>query len=178
MGALFETDEDGKNRLWKLPFTPEGKVPHGASPSLYMRTPFNMSVTRFSPEPSPHWIAYGSDESGQMEIYIDTFPEPSGKKRISTAGGRYPRWRGDGRELFYESADHKLMAVSLKLGANAVEFSAPHDLFPLPAVSPAGATFEPSRDGKRFLVLMTHEDSAQSLTVIVNWPALLRKGAQ
>jgi hypothetical protein len=71
-----------------------------------------------------------------------------------------------------------LMAVSLKLGSDSVEIlSAPRELFPLPLRSSAGPTYQPSRDGQQFLVLTTPETSLQSLTLIVNWPSLLKKGA-
>jgi hypothetical protein len=122
-------------------------------------------------------VAYASDESGQYEIYIDAFPEPRGKKRISTAGGRSPQWGPGGRELYYVSREDKLMAADLKLGAETVESSAPRELFPLSLRSAAGATYQVSRDGKRFLVLTNAETVPQPLNVIVNWPALLRRGA-
>ena len=70
------------------------------------------------------------------------------------------------------------MAVSLKLGPNGVEPSAPRELFQLPLrATIAGPTYQPSRDGQRFLVLTSPETSQQSLNVIVNWPALLQKAA-
>jgi hypothetical protein len=149
----------------------------GATPAPYLRTRFNESSGHFSPAPSPRWVAYVSDESGQPEVYIDAFPEPRGKKRISTAGGAFPQWGAGGRELFYVSLENKLMAVNLNLGADSVDPSVPHELFPLPVRSPAGATYAPSRDGQRFLVLTNAEPAPQALTVIMNWPALLKKGA-
>src|SRR6516225_3908989 len=119
-------------------------------------------------------VAYTSDESGGQEVYVDAFPEPRGKKRISTAGGGSPSWGTAGRELFYVSPENKLMAVSLKLGSDSVEIlSAPRELFPLYLRSAAGSTYQPSRDGQQFLVLTTPERSPQSLTLIVNWPSLL-----
>jgi eukaryotic-like serine/threonine-protein kinase len=86
-----------------------------------------------SPETSPHWVAYQSDESGRYEIYLQAFPEPRGATRISTGGGQFPEWAPSGRELFYVSPDNKLMAVSLKIGGVSVQPSAPRELFPLPA---------------------------------------------
>jgi Tol biopolymer transport system component len=174
---IREGTPDTKYDLWKLPMTPEGRVREGAKPLPYLQTQFSESEGRFSPEPSPRWVAYMSDDSGRPEVYIDAFPEPRGKKPISTGGGTFPKWGAGGRELYYISPENKLMVVSLKLGSDTVEPSAPRELFQLPLRSPAGPTYEPSRDGQRFLVLTSPEQAQQPLTVIVNWPALLKKGA-
>jgi Tol biopolymer transport system component/predicted Ser/Thr protein kinase len=174
-----EIAPDTKADLWKIAVTPDGKMQEGSAPSPYLRTPSNEFSGRFSPEPSPHWVAFMSDETGQMEVYIDSFPEPHGKKRISTAGGFFPEWAARSRELFYMSLDNKLMSVSLRLGGGTVEVSAPRELFQLPILGliPAGSPYEVSRDGQRFLALTSPAASPQSLTLIVNWPALLKKGA-
>jgi Periplasmic component of the Tol biopolymer transport system len=172
-----EAGPDTKYDIWKLPVTPDGTMQTGASPTPYLRTRFNESMARFSPEPSPRWVAYVSDESGRPEVYLDAFPEPHHKQRISTTGGQFPQWAADGRELFYVSPENTLMAVSLKAGSDMAEPSAPRELFKLPLRSNVGATYEPSRDGQRFLVLTNPEAGKQSLTVVVNWPALLKKAA-
>jgi eukaryotic-like serine/threonine-protein kinase len=171
-----EVDPRTLRDLWILPVTPDGRVQPGAEPTLYLRTPFNESQGRFAPDPSPRWIAYQSDESGRYEIYIQSFPDPHGATRISTSGGQYPQWSPDGRELFYVSPDHKLMVVSIKLGADSVQPSAPHELFTLPADDLA-STFSPyevAPDGQRFLV-RTESEQITPLTVVMNWPALLKK---
>jgi predicted Ser/Thr protein kinase len=174
----WENDPDTRGDLWKVAVTPDGKMQEGSEPTPYLRTPSHESNGRFSPEPSPRWVAFSSDETGQLEVYIDTFPEPHGKKRISTAGGSFPEWAAGGRELFYMSLDNKLMSVGLSLGAGAVEVSAPRELFQLHMfLIPAGSPYEVSRDGQRFLALTSPEAGPQSLTVIVNWPSLLKKGA-
>jgi Tol biopolymer transport system component/predicted Ser/Thr protein kinase len=173
-----ETQPDTKYDIWKLPVTADGTMQEGVSPKPYLRTRFNEWMARFSPEPSPRWVAYMSDESGRPEIYVDAFPEPRNKKRISANGGQSPQWGADGRELFYVSPDNVLMAVTLKLGAETAEPSAPRELFTLPLrSSAAGATYEPSRDGQRFLVLTNPEGAKESLNVVVNWPALLKRAA-
>jgi hypothetical protein len=79
--------------------TPEGKLREGAEPKPYLRAPFNEMNGRFSPEPSPRWVAYRSDESGRNEVYIDSFPQPRGKKQISTAGGGNPQWGAGSRAV-------------------------------------------------------------------------------
>jgi serine/threonine protein kinase len=177
--VLFrERSPDTGYDLWKLPMTPDGKMQEGMEPTPYLRTRFNEQQGHFSPEPNSQWVAYTSDETGRQEVYVDAFPEPRGPKRISTAGGASPSWGTAGRELFYVSPENELMAVSLKLGSDSVEIlSAPRELFPLSLRSSAGPTYQPSRDGQQFLVLTTPETSPQSLTLIVNWPSLLKKGA-
>jgi len=173
-----EMSPDTKYDIWKLPLTADGKMQEGVAPTPYLNTRFNELQARFSPEPSPRWVAYVSDESGRGEVYVDAFPEPHGKKRISTFGGQYPKWGADGRELFYVSPENKLMVVSLKFGSDSLEPSPPRELSPLPMrATAAGATYEPSRDGQRFLVLTNPDAAQQSLNVVVNWPALLKRGA-
>jgi Tol biopolymer transport system component/predicted Ser/Thr protein kinase len=176
-------DSNTMSDLWIFPMTPDGRMREGVAPKPYLHTPFNESDSRFAPEPSPRWVAYQSDESGRFEVYIDAFPESRGRKRISTAGGQFPEWGAGGRELFYLSPDDKLMEVSLKVGADTIESSAPRELFqlPLPGFGVGGGVgrspYEASRDGRRFLVLTSSETAPQPLTVIVNWPALLKKGS-
>jgi hypothetical protein len=148
-------------------------VAPGAAPKPYLRTKFNESLGRFSPESPPRWVAYRSDKTGRDEIYIQAFPEPRGEVQISTAGGQYPRWGAGGRELFYVSLDNRLMVVSLKLSADSVEPSVPRDLFALPAVEMGWSPYEVTQDGQRFLVRAAPREGGQPLAVIVNWPALL-----
>ena len=165
--------------IWVLPVTPEGKPE--ADAKLYIRTPFNEQEGSFSPETSisgPRWVAYDSDESGRYEVYVDSFPEPRGKLRISTDGGTYPKWSPGGRELYYVSRDSKLMAVSLKMGTDSVEPSAPRELFSLSRVDTGESPYEVAADGRRFLVRAPPQrQAAQPLAVIVNWAAALKKGA-
>jgi serine/threonine protein kinase len=161
--------------LWILPVAPDGRLAAGTEAKPYLRTPFNESNARFSPETTPHWVAYQSDESGRYEVYIQSFPEPHGATAISTAGGQFPQWSADGHELFYVSPDDKLMAVSLKLGADSVALSAPSELFRLPVDDIGYSPYEVAPDGQRFLVRAAPQQAAQPLTVIVNWPALLKK---
>ena len=141
----YEFEPDTQSDLWVMPLTPDGKPKAGASAGAgarpYLRTRFNEYQGRFSPEPSPRWVAYTSDESGRDEVYIQAFPEPRGKFQISTGGGRYPEWSPDGRELYYVSADGKLMAAGLKLSADSVAPSTPRELFALPGAG----SFNPTR---------------------------------
>jgi Tol biopolymer transport system component/predicted Ser/Thr protein kinase len=157
--------------IWVLPVTPEG-TPAGA-PQAYLRTRFNERDGEFSPEPNPAWVAHVSDESGQPEVYVQTFPAARGKFQVSAGGGRFPRWGPGGRELFYVSLNDKLMAVDLKLGKDSVEPSAPRELFALPTPTINFIPYDASADGQRFLV-QAPPQQASPLTVIVNWPALVK----
>jgi Tol biopolymer transport system component len=163
--------------LWVLPATPEGKPAPDATPRPYLRTPSNEGWSRFSPETPPRLVAYQSDETGRWEVYIRAFPEPRGATRISTGGGQYPQWGAGAREVFYVSLDNKLMVVSLKPGVDTAEPSTPRELFPLPAADDGWSPYDVTPDGQRFLVRATPGQAAQPLTVIVNWPALLKKEA-
>jgi Tol biopolymer transport system component/predicted Ser/Thr protein kinase len=171
----WELNPNTQRDLWVLPATPGSKPAPDETPKPYLRTPSNEQWGRFSPD--ARWVAYQSDENGPWEVYIQAFPEPHGATRISTGGGKYPQWDAGGRGLFYISLDNKLMAVSLKMGADTVQPSAPLELFPLPAVDDGWSPYDTTADGQRFLVRATPEHGAsQALTVIVNWPALLKEG--
>ena len=175
---LFYENAPGTQRdLWILPVTPQGVVSESKA-RLYLGSSANESWGRFSPEPNPRWVAYQSDELDHFEVYIQSFPEPHGKFRISPRGGSYPMWGPDGHELYYESLDNKLTVVSLKFEADSVTPSAPRELFALPpAQSGRGAPpYDIAPDGKRFAVsVQIRSDSG--LTLVTNWPALLKKGS-
>jgi Tol biopolymer transport system component len=173
----LEVAPDTQRDLWVLPVTPDGRPEAGAKVRPYLRTPFNEYHGRFSPEHSPRWVAYTSDESGRDEVYVQGYPEPRGKFQISTGGGRYPEWSNDGRELYYLSVDGKLMAAGVKLGADSPAPSPPRELFVLRGVARLNTSpYDVAPDGKRFLVQLP-AGGAQSLEVVVNWPALLKQGA-
>jgi Tol biopolymer transport system component len=164
--------------LWILPVTADGKVAPDTKPRPYVRTQFRERAGRFSPEPEPHWVAYVSDESGRDEVYVDAFPEARDKVRISSGGGDSPEWSPDGRGLFYLAPDSKLMEVSLKRRTDSIEPSSTRELFALPISNDGFTPYEVAPGGQKFLVRATPEKQAgRPLTVIVNWPALMKKGS-
>jgi hypothetical protein len=124
---------------------------------------------RFAPGTRARWLAYDSDMSGSPEIYVERVEGERARFKISTAGGSHPRWRHDGRELFYLSRELKLMAVEITLEPR---FSAgiPRALFE-PKVRPTlGQQYDVSADGQRFLALRTVKNQDEPpLTVIQNW---------
>jgi len=170
---LYETSGPETRRdLWVAPMTPDGRPAEGAQPRPYLQGPFAEWQGRFSPEPNPRWVAYQSDETGQNEIYLASFPDARRKLQVTSGGGTFPAWDPDGHELFYISGDGKLTVVGLRMGADGLEPASPQPLFPLAANSYTESPFEVSPDGKRILVNQTEPTS--ELDLVMNWPLLLR----
>jgi Tol biopolymer transport system component len=122
------------------------------------------------------WIAYESNESGRFEIVAQPFPGPGGKLQISTGGGIAPRWRADGRELFYISPDRTLMGVPIAVSRDGktLEPGKPVPLIPgrVQVNSYSGSNKPPydvTPDGQRFLMVVPTEEAPPPITVILNW---------
>ena len=142
-------------------------------PAAVVSTPAGEVSPGFSPD--GRWIVYSSDESGRSEVYVQPFPASGGKWQISTSGGNQPVWSRDGGELFFVSLDSKLMAVNVKTSPG-FEAGAPQALFELPLKSVIGRRYDPSADGKRFLVNATMgEVKSSPVTLVQNWAAGLTK---
>jgi hypothetical protein len=120
-------------------------------------------------------------ESGLFDVYVQSFPMPGAKWQISKNGGYHPRWRGDGKELFYYAADGQLMAVPIQ-GDTTLEIGTPVPLFRLRLLNgPNGAQgfraqYDVTRDGQKFLLNVPVEDApTPPITVVLNWTAGLKK---
>ncbi len=152
---------------------------HKLSPLV--QTPFNEGLGRFAPGPgAPKWVAYLSEESGKNELYVTTMPgQPPGKWQISNGGGYAPRWRGDGRELFFVGPDLRtVMAADIDAGP-VFHAGAPHALFTTAQPIVGIATdqgFAVSPDGKSFLMALPNEGALPSaINVVLHWTADLPK---
>jgi len=134
-----------------------------------LATGANESGAVFSPD--GRWIAYLSDESGADEIYVQSFPAGNERQQISVGGGNQPRWRGDGKEIFYISPDRKVMAVDISSGER-LDVGKPHALFPtriLPLVE-ARNHYDVTSDGQRFVINSRRtQDAALPITVVSGW---------
>lgn len=144
---------------------------------LFLKAPSALRNGQFSPDGK--WVAYASNETGRWEIYVTSFPEARGKWQVSTGGGEQPRWRGDGKELFFLSSDSKVMAVPVTTG---VTFDAgpPVALFQAIPRQPISFydlfVYDVSRDGQRFLIITpVKQAETQPMSIILNWPAKLNK---
>lgn len=141
-------------------------------PVAIAHSPFTERGGHFSPD--GRWVAYHSNESGRFEIYVVPFPDGSGKWQISTGGGIAPRWRRDGRELFFVGPDGRMMAATIAVSGTSLEAAAPLALFQTRIVGGGGNGFDKheyavSADG-RFLINVPAGDSAAApITLLQNW---------
>jgi len=158
-----------KPAVWLLPTT------NGSQPRpLLQSSAFGQGQLQFSPD--AHFIAYCSDESGRLEIYVQPFPLTGEKWQISLNGGDHPIWRKDGKELFYTTSDGKLMAVEIKAGGK-FESSVPKQLFQGSIKFHVdGWSFAPSKDGQKFLVnAYAATNNSSPLTIVLNWTVDLKQ---
>jgi Tol biopolymer transport system component len=147
--------------------------------SVYLAGELDYSQASLSPDDK--WLAYSSNEYGPYEVIVQSFPDPSrGKWKISTNGGSDPRWRSDGRELFYLDSEQRLVAVPITVNRELVP-GRPTPLFSLPMGSrrnPSGSAYvyDAAPDGQRFLISMPMNASRIiPLTVTTNWTSLIEK---
>jgi eukaryotic-like serine/threonine-protein kinase len=164
--------------LWTLSMRPDAANVERKQ-VVFLKSNFNERNGQFSPD--GRWIAYTSDESGTPEVYASPFPSSTtGRLRISTGGGNLPRWRRDGKELFYLAPAGELMAVPIR-SERTLEAGSPMPLFKT-HMADVGSLIEMpfqsyavAPDGQRFLINSIAEDTpAPSLTVVLNWPGGIR----
>jgi Tol biopolymer transport system component len=163
----YEVDPKTGRDLWVLDLTAKERKPR-----VFANAPFDETMAQFSPD--GHWVAYQTNESGQPEIVVQPFPEPNGKWQVSTSGGSSPRWRPDGKELYFVAKDGKLMAVPIKVSGSTFDYGIPQGLFSPRFVSGTIFTinkpqYDVARDG-RFLINQSMEESSTApITLILNW---------
>jgi Tol biopolymer transport system component len=141
--------------------------------SVYLATRFNETMGTVSPD--GRWIAYVSDESGSPEVYVNSFPQPGKKARVSTQGGFGPVWREDGQEVYYVAADGNLTAVRIQTDGSEVSVTMRQLLFKTPTLHTASAErsqYAVLSKGERFVFNAAVDNQPHSsLTVVMNWRA-------
>ena len=163
--------------LWVVPTTGDH------TPSVFLKTPFAERFGVFSPD--GRWVAYQSNESGRIEIYVRPFVPPGGQEsrasdstqwQVSTAGGVTPLWRADGRELYYLNGVGDMMASTITIRGSALEPGPPVRLFPTRIFaggadkdSGQGVQFDVGRDGRFLINTMLKSDSSAPITILQNW---------
>ncbi len=172
-GRFLLYDESNPKTNSDLMLLPDpGGTPGGKKPIPFLQTEFNETNGAFSPDGK--WIAYESDESGKYEIYVQPFPSTGAKGTVSTNGGRWAKWRGDGKELFFLRGS-TLMAVEVKGGAS-FEAGVPQPLFETPLTPSILQRYAVTRDGQRFLIPAPGGDSAATpATVVIDWMAGIQR---
>jgi Tol biopolymer transport system component/predicted Ser/Thr protein kinase len=159
-----------KGDLWVLP--DPGGTPGDKKPVPFLQTEFIEALGVFSPDGK--WVAYQSDESGTFEIYVQTFPSTGAKWQVSKSGGTNAKWRRDGKELFYLSADGKMTVVEVKTSAT-FQRGSPQPLFEVRGTDFFGR-YAVTRDGQRFLITTpVGEAGPTPTTVVINWMAGIKR---
>ena len=167
--------ESGKNDLWVLPLQGDRK------PFLFLQSNFNKEHARFSPD--GHWVAYDSDESGTIQVYVVSFPDAKTKLQVSTDGGAQAIWARNGRELVYrtrivtQNQVIPLMSVEVTPFGNTLRLGVPREIFrPKFFGGPIRSAFDVTPDGNRFLVDSAKEDvPVAPFTLYQNWLAAAPK---
>ena len=164
---VFQHAPRGTNEVWVLPLAGERKpfpLPQAQSPAF---------ASAFSP--NGKWLAYCSSESGEQKIYVVSFPGPGGKWQVSPGGGCYPRWRHDGKELFYLSTDNKIVAAEVRGDASSFSVGAVNALFETRVYRSAFGGFDVAADGQRFIVAYEPGQPNVAITLVENWDGELNK---
>jgi Tol biopolymer transport system component len=160
---LYEKGAFGtRQEIWAAPLSGDRQAFPVVPPGT-----FYSNAPRFSPDGK--WVAYQSNESGRVEVYVVPFRGGQGKWQVSTSGGGFPIWRRDGKEIFYVSADGVLSAVPIVAGSDQIQPGKPQALFRMPADA-----YDVSPDGKRFLLDVVGDQNVKPITVVLNWAADLK----
>ena len=155
--------------LWIVPTTGDPK------PVAIVQPPSTQSnIYSYRVSPDSRWVAYSSNESGQTEVYLTSFPEGKGKWKVSAGSGAFPAWSANAREVFYESISQDFYACTVTVKGTEIEVGAPQHLFhsQTPGI---GGGFDVAPDGRRLLVNRVQEEAQAPLQLITNWPAESKK---
>src|SRR5579859_1992497 len=161
------SEQSPRTGIWALPLFGDRKlIPVAQGQFEYVRP---------SLSPDGNWVAYESSENGNPEVYVVPFPQGKGKWQVSTDGGFWPQWNPAGKELFYISPDYKLMAADIREHATSLDVGSVHELFQAFPAYVATSFYDVAPDGKKFVMVSRTAQSSSPLTLVVNWPALLKK---
>jgi eukaryotic-like serine/threonine-protein kinase len=143
-----------------------------AKPRPVLQSPANETMPALSPD--GNWLAYQSDESGRFDVYVTAFPGGGAQLQVSTSGGEKPVWRRDGKEIYYRAPDLRLTAVEVTNEVGTLRFGSPKALFEMPLRNLNGHSYDVAPNG-HFLSNSSLSTQAQTIELLVNWPAELKK---
>jgi serine/threonine protein kinase len=177
-GQLLMYEDTGRSAspkadIWVTPIV-TAKAGEKSEPRVFLSANFPVLSGVFRPD--GHWVAYlsGDELGNKTELYIAPFPGPGGKRQVSSGGARFPQWRRDGKELFYQSDSNELMAAEVIDKNGVLEIGKTQNLFGGLNRSPRSWTV--SADGQKFVVYeRAGSDATQPLTLVQNWTAGIRK---
>jgi Tol biopolymer transport system component len=163
--VLYRSNDPGTgDDLWLLPLDGDRK------PRPLIRTDADETQARFSPD--GRWVAYTTNQSGGNEVYVQPFPPSGAQWQVSRDGGMEPQWRSDGKELFYISSDQTLMSVDVR-ATDTFMAATPKPLFAIGQATRIGYgtrnDYVVARDGQRFLINSTIEQTGTTITVLTDW---------
>jgi dipeptidyl aminopeptidase/acylaminoacyl peptidase len=165
--VFVRIDSENNSDIWALPTD-------GDDPVALAASSFDETTPTLSPD--SRWLAYASDESGTSEVYVTTFPNPARRWQVSSEGGQLPKWRADGRELFFLRPDGTLIAAEVEGAGDTFSVGETRALFSWTQPSGYGWPFGVTADGQRFLVNRSLSNTeAAPLTIVLNWAADLEE---
>ncbi len=160
--------KDAGPHIWVLPLFGDGK-PFPIEQDTWTERDAQIS-------PDGKWMAYVSNDSGRNQVYITPFPGGGAKWEVSKDGGSWPRWRRDGKELFYLDNSDSIVAVDLTVSGKAIDLGVPHVLFQAIGVQRDYGPFDVSADGKKFLINSGNiAQGGEPLTLVQDWLAAMKK---
>jgi serine/threonine-protein kinase len=177
--AYYETDPEMGQDLWSLSVdTSDPDHPKAGKPEPFLRTPADERMPIFSPD--GHWIAYSSNQSGIQELFVRPFPGPGGKWQISTGGELYAFWSKNGKELFYETPDNRIMVVDYTTNRDSFTVGKPRLWCDRMIFNPGAQNLDLAPDGKHFAVTAApenvgHEKGSAHVTFLLNFFDELRR---
>jgi len=164
---MLTTSTRGAERIWILPLFGDRK-PFQCTPAIIG----NQYDGNFSPD--GRWLAYFSDETGQPEVYVVPFPGPGGKYQISQNGGWLVRWDKKG-DLFFLTTGNQVTKAELNLGPQSLQVKSLHPLFQMNLTDTPAPLFDVTADGQRFIAVTPARAESSSISLLLNWRAMLQK---
>jgi len=156
--AYVEVNPGTANDLWTVPLETDSAGLRAGKPEVFLDTPSDERDPSFSPD--GRWLAYSSNESGTLQVFVRAFPDTGGKWQISNSGGVYPVWARNERELFFETLDQRIMVSAYRVKGDSFVAEKPRIWSEkrLAGVASAVSNFDLAPDGKRVATLVEVEE--------------------
>ncbi len=160
--------KDAGSHIWVLPLFGDGQ------PFPILQDAWSEKDAEISPDGK--WLAYVTNDSGRNQVYITPFPGGGAKWEVSKDGGSSPKWRGDGKELFYLDNSDGIVAVDLTVSGSAIDLGVPHVLFQAIGIQRDYGPYDVTADGKKFLINSGNiAQGGEPLTLVQNWLTAIKK---